>query len=285
MSTALATATEFDLQLPSGRLHAARFGSMTGPLVLCVPGLSSNLRAYDFIAERIAGDQLQVVALDLRGRGKSDVTAAGTYGWPAHARDVLAAADALGADRFRLIGHSMGGYVAMAAAEQQPDRLEQVVLIDIAGQPDPSSLGPIGVSVNRLGTVYPSTEFYVEAVRKLGLIDPWSEYWDRYFRYELEPADGGVRSRSNKDAVLEDSAYGAAQDPYPLWAGLTMPVLLVYARREIMPGMGHLVSDADRERFAREVPSATVADVDANHYTVATSDATVAAIGSFFARP
>jgi len=155
------------------------------------------------------------------------------------------------------------------------------VLIDIAGAPDESSLGPIAMSVNRLGTVYPSTEFYIEAVKKLGLIDPWNEYWDRYFKYELEPVEGGVRSRSNKDAVLEDSDYGSSHDIYPYWASLTMPVLLVYATREIMPGLGRIVRAADRERFEHDVPGSTVADVDANHYTVITVDETVAAVQRF----
>ncbi|HZQ50175.1 MAG TPA: alpha/beta hydrolase [Candidatus Dormibacteraeota bacterium] len=282
MSQAIARATEFDLQLPSGRLHAQRFGSGNAPLVICPPGLSANMKAYDFIGERIAGDSLQVVALDLRGRGKTEVTPAGTYGWAAHARDLFAAADALGADRFSIIGHSMGGLVAMAAAEQDARRLERVVLIDIAGAPDPSSLIAIQSSVARLGTVYPSTEFYIEAAKNLGLIEPWTAYWDRYFQYELEPVEGGVRARSDKDAVLEDSAYGASHDPYALWPALTMPVLLVYATREILPGLGRIVNSADRERFARDLPAAKVVDVDANHYTVATVDATVRAIREFF---
>ena len=250
--------------------------------MLCPPGLSANMKEYDFVGERIAGGELQVVALDLRGRGKSDVTPAGTYGWPSHARDLFAAADALEAGRFSIIGHSMGGLVAMAAAAQNADRLERVVLVDIAGAPDPSSLIAIESSVNRLGTVYPSIEFYLEAVKKLGLIDPWSEYWDRYFAYELEPVEGGVRSGSNRPAVLEDSVYGGSHDPYVLWPSLTMPVLLVYATREILPGLGRIVNGADHERFARDVPGAAVVDVDANHYTVITSDATVAAIRSFF---
>ena len=282
MSTALATATEFDLQLPSGRLHAQRFGSADAPLAICVPGLSANQKSFDFICERLAGDRLQAVVLDLRGRGKSDITPAGTYGWPSHARDVFAAADALGAGRFSLIGHSMGGLVALAAAERDAARLDRVVLIDIAGAPDPSSLVPVNVSVDRLGTVSRSTDFYIEAVKKLGLIDPWSEYWDRYFRYELEPVEGGVRTRSDRAAVMEDYAYGGSHEAYPLWRPLTMPVLLVYAKREIMPGMGHIVSDADHAGFPRAVPSATVVDVDANHYTVITVDPTVAAIRSFF---
>jgi 3-oxoadipate enol-lactonase len=281
LSKALATATEFDLDLPSGRLHAQRFGPSDAPLALCVPGLSANMKEFDFLGERIAGDALQVVALDLRGRGQSDVTPPGSYGWPSHARDVFAAADALEAGTFNLIGHSMGGLVAMAAAEQNAERLERVVLIDIAGAPDESSLGPIAMSVNRLGSVYSSTEFYVEAVKKLGLIDPWSEYWDRYFTYELEPVDGGVRARSNKEAVLEDSAYGSTHDIYPYWAALTMPVLLVYAKREIMPGLGRIVRNADRERFVRDVAGSTVVDVDANHYTVVTVEETVAAIRGF----
>jgi pimeloyl-ACP methyl ester carboxylesterase len=279
---AKATGTEFDIQTPSGRIHAARYGAADAAVAICVPGLSANLRSHDFVAERIAGDDLQVVAIDLRGRGKSEISAPGTYGWANHAKDVFAVADAVGAERFSIIGHSMGGFVALAATELDAARIERTVLIDIAGAPDASAVGPIAMSVNRLGTVYPSTEFYVEAVKKLGLIDPWSEYWDRYFLYELESVEDGVRSRSDKDAVLEDSAYGASHDPYALWPMLTMPVLLVYAQREIMPGMGHIVCAADRERFTREVPTATVADVDANHYTVATSDGTVAAIRSFF---
>ncbi len=282
MSVALATGSEFNLELPSGRLHAQRFGSPEAPLALCLPGLSANLKSFDFICERIAGDRLQAIALDLRGRGKSEVTAAGTYGWPNHARDAFAAADALGANRFSIIGHSMGGAVAMAAAAQHAARLERVVLLDICGTPDPASLAPISASVSRLAKVFPSTEFYIEAVKGLGLIEPWSGYWDRYFRYELEPVEGGVLACSNREAVLEDYSYGETHEAYPLWPSLTMPVLLLRATREIMPGMGYIVSDADRRRFPGEVPTASVVVVDANHYTVATSDASVAAIRRFF---
>jgi pimeloyl-ACP methyl ester carboxylesterase len=282
VTTALATGSEFDLDLPSGRLHAQRFGSPTAPLALCLPGLSANLKGLDFICERIAGGTLQAVALDLRGRGKSDLTPPGTYGWPNHARDVFAAADALGAGRFSIIGQSMGGLVAMAAAAQDAARLDRIVLLDICGAPDPASLVPIAMSVDRLGQVYPSAAVYIEAVKRVGLIEPWSSYWDRYFLYELEPVEGGVRARSMREAVLEDSTYGQSHAIYPLWPSLTMPVLLLRASREIMPGMGRIVSDADRERFPREVPTATAIDIDANHYTVNTSETSVGAIRRFF---
>lgn len=53
-----------------------------------MPGLSANLCGFDRLAERLAGDTLHLVAIDLRGRGRSEVTGAGTYGWCNQARDV-----------------------------------------------------------------------------------------------------------------------------------------------------------------------------------------------------
>jgi pimeloyl-ACP methyl ester carboxylesterase len=273
---------EFDLTLPSGQLHGKRFGNRDAPLAVCLPGLSANMVSFDFLCERIAGDQLQTVALDLRGRGKSEVTPRGTYGWENHARDVVAVANELRSERFSILGQSMGGTVAMTAASQAGARLDRIVLLDICGTPDAASLTAIETSVNRLGQIFPSVDVYIAAVRGMGLIEPWSDYWERYFHYELEPVAGGVCARSDREAVLEDYSYGKNHDPYSLWAQLTMPVLLLRASREILPGMGRIVRDADRARFPRDVPSATVVDIDANHYTVNTSDDSVAAIRHFY---
>ena len=44
-------ATEFDLQLTSGRLHARRHGSPGAPLVLAGPRLSANLMSFEFLGE------------------------------------------------------------------------------------------------------------------------------------------------------------------------------------------------------------------------------------------
>ena len=90
-----------DIPLESGRLRVRRWGAAGAPVVLCVPGLSANLCGFDRLAEQLAGGTLQLVAIDLRGRGHSDVTGAGTYGWRSHARDVLAVADAVGHRRSR----------------------------------------------------------------------------------------------------------------------------------------------------------------------------------------
>jgi len=100
-----------DFALASGRLRVRRWGAADAPAVVCVPGLSANLSGFDRLAERLAGETLQLVAIDLRGRGRSEVTGAGTYGWRNHARDVLGIADAVGASSFAIIGQSSGAAI------------------------------------------------------------------------------------------------------------------------------------------------------------------------------
>lgn len=121
---------EFDLTLRSGSVHAQRFGPADAPLALCVHGLSANMHAFDHLAERIAGEDRQVVAFDLRGRGRSDVTPPGSYGLTAHAADVLEVATLLGADRFDLVGWSLGALVGIGAAGVAAERLRSLTLID-----------------------------------------------------------------------------------------------------------------------------------------------------------
>jgi pimeloyl-ACP methyl ester carboxylesterase len=284
-------ASEFDLKLTSGRLHARRHGSTGVPLVLAIPGLSANLMSFEFLGEQFDPASVQLVSIDLRGRGLSDVTGAGTYGWVNHAADVFEVADQLGASSFSLVGHSMGAAIAMAAADQDASRIDRMVLVDLCGVPDPATAGPIGASVARLGALYPSVDAYIEQVKSIGLIRPWNEFWDRYFRYELKPVEGGGYSaRTSRAAVMEDSMFGAGAfafgdhaGVYGLWHALTMPVLLLRATREMFPGTGFIVSKRDRDRFPDMVRTASAVDVDANHYTIATDDAAATAIVQFLA--
>jgi pimeloyl-ACP methyl ester carboxylesterase len=128
---------EFDITARSWRLHAQRWGPPSAPLLLALPGLTGTVKSFGDLGPRLGGETQQVVALDLRGRGGSEATPPGTYGWDHHALDVLAVADALGFERFTVCGLSMGGSVAMKIAELAPERLDGVVLIDVAGRVDP----------------------------------------------------------------------------------------------------------------------------------------------------
>src|SRR5919199_948487 len=130
---------EFDIALSSGTVHAARWGAPDALLAFCVHGLSANLHGFDFLAERIAGPERQVVAIDLRGRGRSEITPPGTYGLTAHAQDVLEAATALGADRFDLVGWSLGALIGITTAGLAAERLRTLTLIDHCGRADPAA--------------------------------------------------------------------------------------------------------------------------------------------------
>ena len=280
-----------DISLQSGRLRVRRWGAADAPAVVCVPGLSANLCGFDRLAERLAGDTLQLVAIDLRGRGRSEVTGAGTYGWRNHARDVLAVADAVGAPSFAVIGQSSGAAIAMTCAQLEPSRVERLVLVDLAGSPDERAAVPVVASVSRLGAVYPSEQAAIALIKQIGIVPEWDEYWDRYFGYELRDVDGGVTARSDRGAVLEDLGYGNAMywpgpdaPVHALWTAITMPVLVLRARQEIMPGFGFILPAVEAERFAAAVPSARVVEIDANHYTITTHDDSIAAIGAFLER-
>lgn len=268
-----------DLELPSGRLRAHRHGPDGGRLTLCVHGLSANSRSFDLLGAELAAHGRSAVALDLRGRGWSAVTGLGTYGWRNHARDVLDAATALGAERFEYVGHSMGAFVGLEVARQAPARVERLMLLDAVGIPEPASLLPIAAALQRLGSVHPDADAYVAAVRRLGIVTPWSPAWEAHYRYDLVAVDGGVRPRTDRAAVFEDMAYGATQVPRGFWPDLSMPTLLVRAGLPL--GAGYVVSAGDREDFLRRVPRAEAVDVEANHYGVMTHPDTAAAIRSF----
>ena len=277
-----------DIPLKSGRLRIRRWGATDAPAVVCVPGLSANLCGFDRLAERLAGGALQLVAIDLRGRGRSEVTGAGTYGWRNHAGDVLGIADAVGAPSFAIIGQSSGAAIAMTCAQLDPSRVERLVFVDLVGSPDERSAVPVAASVSRLGTVYPSPQAAIALIKQVGIIPQWDEYWDRYFRYELRDVSGGVVSSSDRGAVLEDLGYGEAMywsDPdapiHALWNAITIPALVLRAGREILPGFGSILPAAEAERFVAAVPSARVVEIDANHYEITTHDDSIAAIGAF----
>jgi hypothetical protein len=181
-----------------------------------------------------------------------------------------------------------GAQVVPQRAQLEPSRVEQLVLVDLVGSPDQRAAVPVVASVNRLGTVYPSAQAAIALIKQIGIIPVWDQYWDRYFTYELREVSGGVASSSDRGAVLEDLGYGEAMywpDPDPpihsLWNAITMPALVLRARKEIMPGFGFILPAADAERFAAAVPSARVVEIDANHYTITMHDDSIAAIGGF----
>lgn len=269
--------------LRSGEVAYELSGAENGQLVIGIPGLSANLRSFDVIFDDLDGERHRKLAFDPRGRGRSDKTGPGTYGWPSHARDVIEMADQLHAETFDVIGWSMGAWIAMVVAQMAPGRVRRLVLIDAAGIPEESAKVPVYAGLDRLATVFPSREAFMALAGTMPHYQPWAP-WERLFDYELVDVEGGVAFRTQKPAPFEDEQYRLQQDPYQLWSALTMPVLLVRAAREIPPNFGYILTTEDYERFLREVPGSIGIEVDANHYTVGMNAGAAKAISEFLDR-
>ncbi len=112
-------------------VHA--WGRPGAPLLVCLHGITSHGRHFAKLAERLAG-RFHVVALDLRGHGLSDMPSGdapyATDALITHLADVL---DVLGLSRASLVGHSMGGGLALHLALRAPHRVHSVVVISAVG--------------------------------------------------------------------------------------------------------------------------------------------------------
>ncbi len=113
-------------------LNARELGGAGGAPLVLLHGLLGSGRNWQTagagLAEAAGGRE--VWALDLRNHGKSPWHAVMTY--EAMVADVLAWLDARGLGAVDLMGHSMGGKVAMLLACRHPDRVRRLVVVDIA---------------------------------------------------------------------------------------------------------------------------------------------------------
>jgi pimeloyl-ACP methyl ester carboxylesterase len=80
-----------------------------------------------------------VVAVDQRGTGLSDKPVGG-YDTGTLAGDLVALMDALGQQRFAVVGHDTGFAISYALAADHPDRIDRVALLEIPGSPGGGSL-------------------------------------------------------------------------------------------------------------------------------------------------
>ena len=118
-----------------------------GDVILLVHGYGGDRNSWLFLQEPLAA-KYRVYALDLPGHGTSAKDVGdGSAGVLADA--VVAVLDALGAARAHLVGHSMGGAVALAAAARDPGRIASLTLIA------PSGFGPaINAGFLRVGELF-----------------------------------------------------------------------------------------------------------------------------------
>jgi esterase len=117
------------------RLQALEAGQ--GPPLVLLHGLFGSARNWGAVQKALAGDY-RVVALDLRNHGASPHAPGMSYA--AQAEDVAETLAAIGIENAALLGHSMGGKVAMMLALTRPEMVKRLIVADIAPRPYPPAL-------------------------------------------------------------------------------------------------------------------------------------------------
>lgn len=111
------------------QLHAKCYGSNDSSPLVILHGLFGSLDNWAGQSSTLA-EHYQVWALDLRNHGRSGWDNDTSY--TAMSEDLLQFIDAQGFDRILLLGHSMGGKAAMQFALDHPQRVEKLIVVDIA---------------------------------------------------------------------------------------------------------------------------------------------------------
>jgi pimeloyl-ACP methyl ester carboxylesterase len=283
------------------------------PLVVALHGITANGLAGRAIGEELDGE-VRLVAPDLRGRACSrdvgmesdgssaDESAGHEDGLAAHAGDVVAVLDALGAERAVLVGHSMGAFIAALTAARYPERVSALVLVDGGiGFPAPEGSdidaalqAVIGPAMQRLSMTFGSEQEYLDfwaAHPALGpLLAGGAEGFPpgardtlvEYLLHDLVEGDDGLLRSSCRLDVIRADGRDVLADPETLSAVRTtsVPTTFLWAPRGLLDEPQGLY-DESRLAAAHLPDRVRVQKVDGtNHYTVIWNDRGIQAVCS-----
>jgi pimeloyl-ACP methyl ester carboxylesterase len=114
-----------------GGHELAYLDSGDGPAVLFIHGLTNSSRSWSRLVDTLNHDY-RIVAPDLHGHGAS-AKPMGDYSLSAHAATLRDLLDELGIDRVTLVGHSLGGGIALQFCYLFPERVNRLVLVSSGG--------------------------------------------------------------------------------------------------------------------------------------------------------
>jgi esterase len=109
-------------------LKTRKWGSPSAECVVCLHGVTQNGSVFADLGEKLAAEGHFVLAVDLRGHGKSGRKP--PWNTATHVRDVLQTLEQEGVERATWIGHSFGGLVAATLASEATERTQGLVLLD-----------------------------------------------------------------------------------------------------------------------------------------------------------
>jgi esterase len=231
-------------------LYARDFGEPGKPPLVVLHGLLGASRNWLSAASDLAAHHA-VTALDLRNHGKSPHAEAMTY--DAMVADVLRWMDARQLSQVDLMGHSMGGKVAMILACRHPDRVSRLVVVDIA----PKSYFSNGhraefVAMHELSLAELKSRGEAE-LKMEGRVPDWG--MRKFITTNLERTEaGGWRWLINLPAISA-ALPELERDPLEVQDHFDGPTLFV------LGGKSRYVKAADHDEIRHHFPSAQITTI------------------------
>jgi pimeloyl-ACP methyl ester carboxylesterase len=223
-----------------------------GPAIVMIHGFGAAIDWWDDITPRLTARH-RVIRLDLIGHGGTEAPTSG-YAIERQAQLVSAMLDQLGVDRVTVIGHSMGGEVAVALAELKPERIERLILID--SPPTPGNTFTIVTEAcftPVIGELL--THFQTEDTLRRGLAQGFAPNFDVPERFVADLKQ--LTYDAFRTAHNESVAYRTSQPTYARLAALKpVPPLLA-----ITGSLDAIVPPEHAKLFER-VPGARVATIE-----------------------
>ncbi len=238
------------------RLHYRDYpgGADGRPPILCLPGLTRNVRDFESLAARLAPGW-RVIAISFRGRGESGYSKNPTsYAPLIYVLDLQALIRELELNAFVAIGTSLGGLVTMLMAAAERDRIKGVVLNDVGPELEAGGLARIRGYIGRSGN-WPT---WLHAARALSetqrhaypdyKIEDWLRMAKRLYRLSSQ----GRIVIDYDTRIAEPMRAATDQPPVNLWPALDA---LKGAPALILRGaLSEVLSAATAERMAGMLP-------------------------------
>jgi pimeloyl-ACP methyl ester carboxylesterase len=177
---------------------------------------------------QILARQCRAIAIDLRGHGDSGWDTVAEYGMSVHLADVAYAINVLRLNSILLIGHSMGGDLAMRLAALNPQILVGLIVVDSGPELDEAAIEHIRKEFIVEHQSYATLSEYAELLKKKRMFSNPARL-ERFARNSLRPVTtGGYRLKSDPAmGVPEASAESDLPDLWAVLRQITSPTLII----------------------------------------------------------
>ncbi len=269
-------------------LYARDYAGSGGPArcpVICIHGLTRNSADFEEVAPWIAAQGRRVIAVDIRGRGRSERDRdPKRYNPAVYAADVLALLDATGTSRAVFIGTSMGGIVTMAIAMKRLKAIAAAVLNDVGPVISMTGLRRIAgyVGKSRPLETWDDAAAYIKSINEVAFPDNTMADWHVWAKRTFRMDDAG-RLSVNYDPQIAASIQGAKLKPTSLIAKMLFRRLARNRPTLLIRGANSdLVGPEEAQYMRRAAPGLVYAEVPGvGHAPMLTEPAARAALSGF----